>query len=83
MFIIFLGKSAGRIKQLDFRRDPLRYYLAIGAFSGLISMTVHSIFDFNLQIPANCLYFIVLLAVLSVCTQQPKLSSTLNHRILK
>ena len=69
-FIIFLGKSAGRIKQLDFRRDPLRFYLAIGAFSGLISMTAHSIFDFNLQIPANCMYFVVLLAVLSACTQQ-------------
>jgi O-antigen ligase len=82
-FIIFLGKSAGRIKQLDFRRDPLRFYLAIGAFSGLISMTAHSIFDFNLQIPANCMYFVVLLAVLSACTQQYKLPSTHNHRILK
>ncbi|MBC2710759.1 MAG: O-antigen ligase family protein [Desulfosarcina sp.] len=46
-FLIFLGKSARRIKRLDFRRDPLRFYLAVGAFSGLISMTVHSMFDFN------------------------------------
>jgi O-antigen ligase len=74
-FFVFLGKSAGRIKRLDFRRNPLRFYLAIGAFSGLISMAAHSIFDFNLQIPANCMYFVVLLAVLSACTQPrtPKL----------
>jgi hypothetical protein len=59
---------ARRIKQLDFQRDPLRFFLAVGAFSGLISMTVHGLFDFNLQIPANCLYFVVLMAVLSACT---------------
>ena len=83
-FILFLGKSAGRIKRLDFRRDPLRFYLAIGAFSGLISMTAHSIFDFNLQIPANCMYFVVLLAVLSACTSvHPNLAKTTNHRTLK
>ena len=68
-FFIFLGKSARRIRHLDFKRDPLRFYLAVGAFSGLISMTVHSLFDFNLQIPANCLYVVVLMAILSACTQ--------------
>ena len=71
-FFIFLGKSARRIKQLDFRRDPLRFYLAVGAFSGLISMSVHALFDFNLQIPANCLYFVVLMAILSACTRPRK-----------
>ena len=69
-FFIFLGKRAQRIKKLDFRKDPLRFYLAVGAFSGLISMSVHCLFDFNLQIPANCLYFVVLMAILSACTQQ-------------
>ena len=68
-FFIFLGKRARCIKQIDYRRDPLRFYLAIGAFSGLISMTVHCFFDFNLQIPANCLYFVVLMAILSTCTR--------------
>ena len=68
-FFIFLAKSARRIKRLDFRKDPLRFYLAVGAFSGLISISVHGLFDFNLQIPANCLYFVVLMAVLSACTR--------------
>lgn len=67
-FLIFLVKHLRRINQLDCRRDPLKFYLAVGAFSGLVSMTVHSFFDFNLQIPANCLYFVVLMAVLSACT---------------
>ncbi len=74
VFLIFLVKRVRRIKQLDYRRDPLRFYLAVGAFSGLISMTVHSLFDFNLQIPANGLYFVVLMAVLSACTSPFKQS---------
>jgi O-antigen ligase len=85
-FFIFLGKSARRIKRLDFIRDPLRFYLAVGAFSGLISMSVHGLFDFNLQIPANCLYFVVLMAVLSACTQprrtDQRRTSNVQHRIL-
>ena len=79
-FFIFLGKSARRIKQLDFKTDPLRFYLAVGAFSGLISMAVHSLFDFNLQIPTNCLYFAVLMAILSACTQPCK-TIKVDHRI--
>lgn len=71
-FFIFLGKCARRIRQLDFSNDPLRFFLAVGAFSGLISMAVHSLFDFNLQIPANCLYFVVLMAILSACTRPRK-----------
>ena len=78
-FFIFLGKSARRIKQLDFRKDPLRFYLAVGAFSGLISMSVHGLFDFNLQIPANCLYFVVLMAILSACTR-PRKTINVEHR---
>jgi O-antigen ligase len=66
-YLFFLFRSAGHIKTLDTRRDPLRYYLAVGAFSGLISMTFHSFFDFNLQIPANCAYFVALMAILHAC----------------
>jgi O-antigen ligase len=69
-FLFFITMSARSIKQLDLRRDPLRFYLAVGAFSGLVSMAFHSFFDFNLQIPANCLYFVVLMAILSACVEQ-------------
>jgi hypothetical protein len=49
------------------QKDPMRFFLAVGAFSGLISLAFHSFFDFNLQIPANCVYFITLMAILCAC----------------
>ena len=72
-FAVFLANRIQRIRRLDFRGDPLRFYLAVGACSGLISMVAHGLFDFNLQIPANCLYFVLLMAILSACTSQRRL----------
>ena len=81
-FFLFLWKSVRRIRRIDSQRDPLTFYLAVGAFSGLISMAVHGLFDFNLQIPANCLYFVVLMAILSACTQQqPAFGSSEKNRM--
>lgn len=68
-WLVFLGRGARRIRQMDSGRDPLRFYLAVGALSGLVSMGVHCLVDFNLQIPANCVYLVILMAVLSVCTR--------------
>jgi hypothetical protein len=48
-------------------KDPMRFFLAVGAFSGLVSLAFHSFFDFNLQIPANCVYFVTLMAILCAC----------------
>jgi hypothetical protein len=45
----------------------MRFFLAAGAFSGLVSLAFHSFFDFNLQIPANCVYFVTLMAILCSC----------------
>ena len=69
-FIIFMIKSAFLIKRLDSKRDPMRFFLAVGAFSGLTSLAFHSFFDFNLQIPANCVYFVTLIAILYSCAWQ-------------
>jgi len=66
-FLIFMVKSASKIKRLNFQKDPMRFFLAVGAFSGLVSMAFHSFFDFNLQIPANCVYFVILLAIVHTC----------------
>jgi O-antigen ligase len=71
-FIFFIGKSFRLIRRLDANNDPMRFFLSVGAFSGIISMAFHSFFDFNLQIPANCLYFMALMAILSSCTEQVK-----------
>jgi len=66
-FLWFMAKSAYRIRRMNFRKDPLRFFLAAGAFSGLVSLAFHSFFDFNLQIPANCVYFVTLMAILYAC----------------
>lgn len=44
-------------------RDPFRAGLAIGGGAAIFSMMVHSVFDFNLQLPSTSLLFLVLLAV--------------------
>jgi O-antigen ligase len=66
-FFAFLGKSVIQIKKIDPHKEPFRYFLACGAFSGIVSIAFHGFFDFNLQIPANCVYFITLLAILYSC----------------
>lgn len=44
-------------------RDPLYAGLALGSGAGLFAILVHSLFDFNLQLPSNALLFLLLSAV--------------------
>jgi O-antigen ligase len=46
-------------------RDPLLAAMALGSGGGIFAMLVHSMFDFNLQIPSNALLFLLLVAVAS------------------
>jgi hypothetical protein len=39
--------------------------LALGTGGGIFAMLVHSIFDFNLQVPSNALLFLLLVGVAS------------------
>jgi O-antigen ligase len=66
-FFIFLGKSYKKVKQMKPHHDPLRFFLAVGALSGLVSMAFHSFFDFNLHMPANLIYFVTLIAIVHSC----------------
>jgi O-antigen ligase len=70
-FWVYLAKSVSRVRKIDVTDDPFRYFLACGALSGLVSVAFHGFFDFNLQIPANCVHFVVLLAILHACAWQP------------
>lgn len=47
---------------LSRRRDPLARGFAFAALMGVAAIAIHSTVDFNLQIPANALAFVVLLA---------------------
>jgi O-antigen ligase len=66
-FFIFLGKSFKKVKQMKVHHDPLRFFLAVGALSGLVSIAFHSFFDFNLHMPANLIYFVTLMAIVHTC----------------
>jgi O-antigen ligase len=46
-------------------KDPLKAAMALAAGAGIFSILVHSLFDFNLQIPSNSLLFLLLSAVAS------------------
>jgi O-antigen ligase len=69
-FLSFIVDSFRRIRRMVFYTDPQRFFIAVGAFSGLMSISFHSFFDFNLQIPANAIYFVVLLAMLKNSAEQ-------------
>lgn len=45
--------------------DPRLAALAMGAGGGIFAMLVHSVFDFNLQLPSNELMFLLLAAIVS------------------
>lgn len=66
-FYVFLGRCLRRLRKHGPDMDPVRFFIGIGACSGLISIAFHSLFDFNLQIPANLLYLVVLLGIASAC----------------
>jgi len=66
-FYVFLAKSLLKIRKMLLQADPLRFFLAVGALSGLMSIAFHSFFDFNLHMPANCVYFVMLMGIVYNC----------------
>jgi O-antigen ligase len=43
--------------------DPFRAGIAIGCGGSILSILIHSVFDFNLQLPATSLLFLTLIAI--------------------
>jgi O-antigen ligase len=59
-FIVLAFRAVARGAQ---SHDPIYSGLAIGTGAGLFGILVHSVFDFNLQLPSNALLFLLLSAV--------------------
>ena len=59
VFMSFLAALRAQIA----RRDPLMRAISLGAMMAIIALGLHSSVDFNLQIPANALTFMLLLAL--------------------
>jgi O-antigen ligase len=53
-------------------RDPFLGGVALGSGAAIFGILVHSLFDFNLQIPSNALLFLVFVAVSSQLSNLPK-----------
>jgi O-antigen ligase len=60
--VVVLSLGAAVRAQME-RRDPLMRGMAFASFMGVTALLIHSWVDFNLQIPANALLFMVLLAL--------------------
>ena len=61
-FVVLLWREVGRALQAEDRRLA---GLALGGGAGTFALLVHSMFDFNLQIPSNAVLFLFLSAVIS------------------
>jgi O-antigen ligase len=61
-FIVLIFRAVGRGKR---SHDPFRRALAIGGGTGIFGLLVHSLVDFNLQLPSNALLFLLLLAAVT------------------
>jgi tetratricopeptide (TPR) repeat protein len=64
------------------RHELLSLYLFVGSLTGIISILVHSVTDFNLYIGANGLYFFFLLGLV-VSASHTRLREGLNRTYLK
>jgi len=53
------------------RRDPVMRGISFAALMGIVALMIHSAVDFNLQIPANALTFMLLLAFAWLSLLQP------------
>lgn len=60
--LMVLLSFAAALRAQYLRRDPLMRGLSFAAMMGILALMIHSAVDFNLQIPANALTFMLLLA---------------------
>jgi O-antigen ligase len=62
-FFLFLVRGIRRAGRIGFEVGRFRLMVAVGALAGLCSMAFHGFLDFNFQIPANQVFFVLLLAL--------------------
>ncbi len=63
--ILFLISRVRNLGLLSQRENHFRFFLGLGALSGIVSLLIHSLADFNLHIPSNALYFAFLIGLLN------------------
>lgn len=74
---LFVALSLGAAIRAQWsRRDPLMRGMSFASMMGVTAILIHSAFDFNLQIPANAAYFMVLLALAWISLYHDRSHST-------
>jgi O-antigen ligase len=61
-FLFLVARDMARAGR---HRNPNMAAMALGCAGGVFALMVHSLFDFNFQIPSNALLFLILTAVVS------------------
>lgn len=61
--IVFLISGVRNLGQFSNKENQFRFFLGLGALSGIMSLLIHSFADFNLHIPSNALYFAFLIGL--------------------
>lgn len=81
-FIFLVGRDTQRALR---HRDPVMAGTALGAAGGIFALLVHSLFDFNLQLPSNALLFLVLSSVVSqiAAATEGKVSQAFLERAIR
>lgn len=73
LLLLLMGLTAARaIQVLWQRRSSLPRGIAFGVLMAIVALAIHSLVDFNLQIPANALTFVVILAMGWVAADLPR-----------
>ena len=62
--LLFFRSTYNRIKELYRSGENLRFYMGLGAMTGVVAILTHSLTDFNLHIPSNAAYFALLLGIM-------------------
>ena len=69
--LMVLMSFAVALRAQYLRRDPLMRGVSFAAMMGILTLMIHSAVDFNLQIPANALTFMLLLALACISLYRP------------
>lgn len=68
LFVFVLWLIIKNIYESRKRHNPFFYYLGSASTLAIISLGFHEVVDFNLRIPANAIYFTVILSLLFLST---------------
>lgn len=71
------------LKALRYRRSSFVRGMGFAGFMGTLSLLIHSSVDFNLQIPANAMLFIAMLAIPSIALSVDKNQLKVNSEFEK